>query len=172
MATQNKIDIVKSLTNKIRQAKSIVFADYSRLTHKQLEDLRKKLAKVEGQFVVAKNTLLKRAFTQVNQNAVEESHITGATGTLLALNDEVGPIKELINFFKTAAAGIVKGGFLGNVKLTPADVEKLASLPSRKELLGKLVGQLQAPLYGLHNALSWNTRKLVWTLEAVKNTKN
>ena len=151
-------------------AKSIVFTDYSKLTHKQLEELRKNLKKVQGEFIVSKNSLLKRALTSINQ-AVEEAHLTGATGALLSMADEVSPIKTLVNFFKTAAAGAVKGGLLGTVALSQNDVAKLAKLPPRIELYGQLVGQLQAPIYGLHNALSWNMRKLVWTLEAVKSKK-
>ncbi len=170
MSTQKKTDIVNALTNKLKDAKSIVFADYSKLTHKQLEELRKKLKTVEGQFVVAKNTFLKRALTTLNKT-VEEAHITGATAALLAYADEIAPIKELIKFFKTASAGVVKGGFLGESKLTIADVEKLATLPTRHQLYSKLVGQLQAPIYGLHHSLSWNLRTLVWSLEAVKNKK-
>lgn len=170
MATQKKIEIVKDLTDMLQQAKSIVFADYSRLTHKQLEDLRKKLKKVEGRFIVVKNNLLKRAFQNLNRK-LDESHITGATGVLLALADEVAPIKELVNFFKTAAAGVVKSGLLGDILLTHADVTKLAGLPSRQQLYANLANQLQSPIYGLHNALSWNIRKLVWTLEAVRLKK-
>ncbi len=67
--------------------------------------------------------------------------------------------------------GKTNGGLLGLQVLTDSDVSKLASLPSRDMLLGKLVGQLNAPIQGLHYGLQWNLNKLVWALDAVKGTK-
>lgn len=170
MATQKKIDIVKELTEKLRRAKALYLIDPTGLKHKQLEDLRKNLKKVEAEFTISKNTLFKRALAGVKRT-VSETQLTGATATLFAYADEVAPIRELVAFFKNAAAGKIKTGLLGTQELTTADVERLATLPPRDTLLAQLVGQLQAPIYGLHNALSWNMRKLVWALEAVKVKK-
>lgn len=161
--TQKKIDTVSELTDKVARAKSIILTDYRGLKHKQLEELRRGLKKLDAQFVVTKNTLLQRA------GAVQSK---GATAALFSFGDEVTPIKELLKFFKTAGAGFTKGGLLGDVALTDADVIKLAALPARPVLLGRLVGQLNAPIQGLHYALSWNLNKLVWALDAVKKIKN
>lgn len=171
MATQKKIDTVKELTDRLTRAKTLVLADPAGLKHKQLEDLRKKLKMVEGEFTVAKNSLLKRALLEAKKT-ISEANLTGATATLFAYADEVAPLKELINFFKTAAAGKIKSGLFWNKEMAAAEIERLAALPTHDQLLSQLVGQLQAPLYGLHNALSWNLRKLVWSLEAVKKTKS
>ena len=160
--TQKKIDTVTELSEKVAKAKSIVLADYTGLKHKQLEDFRKTLKKLDAQFVVTKNTLLARAGLTKNE---------GATGALFAYSDEVAPLKELLKFFKAAGAGKTKGGFLGNTVLAEADVLKLSALPARPQLLGMLVGQLNAPIQGLHYALNWNLNKLVWSLNAVKNKK-
>ena len=150
------------LTAKVAKSKSIVLADYRGLKHKQLEELRRNLKKLDAQFVVTKNTLLARAGMTKNE---------GATAALFAYADEVAPLKELLKFFKTAGAGITKGGLLGTTMLTEADVTKLSALPARPQLLGRLVGQLNAPIQGLHYALNWNLNKLVWGLNAVKNKK-
>ena len=162
MATQKKIDTVSELTDKVAKAKSIVLADYRGLKHKQLEELRRNLKKLDAQFVVTKNTLLARAGMTKNE---------GATAALFAYADEVAPLKELLKFFKTAGAGITKGGLLGSTVLAEADVAKLATLPTRPQLLGRLVGQLNAPIQGLHYGLNWNLNKLVWGLNAVKGKK-
>lgn len=161
--TQKKIDTVTELTAKVAKAKSIVLADYRGLKHKQLEELRRALKKLDAQFVVTKNTLLTRAGMAKNK---------GATAALFAFSDEVAPLKELLKFFKAAGAGITKGGLLGTHTLSEADVSRLAALPTRTQLLGQLVGQLNAPIQGLHHALNWNINKLVWALNAVKSTKN
>ncbi len=169
MATQKKIDTVANLTEKISRAKSIVLADYRGLKHKQLEELRKALKKSDAQFLITKNTLLRRALG--DKAKAVESQLSDATATLFAYADEVAPLKELLKFFKTAGFGKTKGGLLGETMLAEADVHRLAALPSRGELLGQLVRQLNAPIQGLHYALNWNINKLVWALNAVKSNK-
>lgn len=170
MATQKKIDVVKELTDKLNRTKAFFVAEYEGLTHKQLEEVRKKLKKVEGELAVVKNNLLKRALKE-SKKTVDESVFNGPSASLFAYKDEIAPLKELVTFFKTATKGKVKFGLMGNDPVAESDIERLSSLPTRNVLLSKLVGQLQAPVQGLHNALSWNIRKLVWTLDAVKSKK-
>ncbi len=171
MPKQKNIDLVKDLTDKLNKAKAVVLADYTKLTHKQLEQVRTAVKKAEGELVVVKNTLLKKALADA-QKTIDSSYLQGATVTLFAYADEAGPIKALTKFFKDFTVGQVKTGLLGTKELSQSQINQLASLPTRDVLLAKLVGQLQSPLYGLHNALSWNLRKLVWTLEAVRNKKS
>ncbi len=178
MPTQKKIDTVSLLTDKISRAKAMVFVDYRGLKHKQMEEIRKILKKLEGEFTVAKNRLMVRALAQKRSNLVDEQQgstfakfLTDTTATLFSYADEVAPLKELLKYFKTAGAGIPKGGLLGASVLTDTDVTRLASLPTRHILLSQLVGQLNAPIQGLHYALNWNINKLVWALQAVKSNK-
>lgn len=166
MATQKKVDQVNELADKVGKAKSVVFADYRGLKHKQLEELRKKLKKVEGEFTVSKNRLLLRALGEKAEDV--KSFLTDSTATLFAYGDEVAPLKELMKFFKAAAMGKTKGGLLGNATLSDADVTKLATLPTREVILGQVVGRLNGPIQGLHYGLSWNLNKLVWALNNLK----
>jgi len=167
--TKRKIDAVTELTEKVAKAKSIVLADYRGLKHKQLEELRRTLKKANAEFAVTKNRLFAKALG--DKAAAIESQLTEATGALFAYADEVAPLKELLKFFKTAGFGKTKGGLLGSVALSDADVTKLSTLPARPVLLGQLVRQLNAPIQSLHYALQWNMNKLVWGLNAVKNMK-
>lgn len=165
MATQKKIDTVSLLTDKISRAKAMVFVDYRGLKHKQMEELRKNLKKLKGEFIIAKNRLMMRTLGK-------EVVLTDTTATLFAYEDEVSPLKELLKYFKTAGAGKTKGGFLGQTLLSDTDVTRLAALPNRQVLLGQLVGQLNAPIQGFHHALSWNINKLAWALNAIQSKKN
>jgi large subunit ribosomal protein L10 len=169
MATQKKIDTVKNLTDKLGKARSVVFADYTGIKHKQLETLRKNLKKTGAEFTVTKNKLLERALSDTAKSVAP--YLKENTGTLFNYDDEVGGLKELLKFFKLTALGKTKGGLLGNIALTDSDVDRLSKLPSRQALLGQLAGQLMAPLSGLHYALSWNINRLVWGLNAVKTKK-
>lgn len=169
MATQKKIDTISNLTDKITKAKSMVFVDYRGLKHKQMEELRRTLKKHQGELTVAKNRLLLRSLSDKAESL--KTILSDTTATLFAYADEVAPLKELLKFLKVAGVGKTKGGLLDNTILTDAEVTRLAALPSRDVLLGRLVGQLNAPVQGLHYALSWNINKLVWALNAVKNKK-
>lgn len=169
MATQRKIDTVTELTEKVGRAKAMVVTDYRGLKHKQLEELHKLLKKSEGEYVVAKNRLLLRALGSLGEGIKESLHET--TAVLFAYADEVAPLKEVVKFFKAAGAGKLKAGLLGTQVLSDAEVTRLSTLPNREVLLAKLVGQLNAPIQGLHYSLSWNLNKLVWALNAVKGTK-
>ncbi|MEK7119362.1 MAG: 50S ribosomal protein L10 [Patescibacteria group bacterium] len=173
MATQKKIDTVTLLTDKISRAKAMVFVDYRGLKHKQMEELRKNLKKVEAEFTVAKNRLMKRALDSAKKglNPVETGFLSDTTATLFSYADEITPLKELLKYFKVAGAGIPKAGFLGETVLNESDITKLAGLPSRRMLLTILVVQLNAPIQGLHRALSWNINTLVWGLNAIKEKK-
>ena len=167
--TQRKIDAVTELTDKIGKAKSIVLADYRGLKHKQLEELRRALKKTDADFSVTKNRLFAKALGDKAKSI--EGQLKESTAALFAYADEVAPLTVLLKFFKTAGFGKTKGGLLGDKVLTDADVTKLAALPARPVLLAQLVGQLNAPIQGLHYALNWNFNKLVWALNSIKEKK-
>lgn len=166
MATQKKIETVKNLSEKVSRARAIFLADYRGLKHRQLEELRKLLKKVNSEITITKNRLLKRAIG--DQAASLEKDLNDATATLFAYADPVAPLKELLKFFKTSGVGKTKAGLFGQTRLTTDEVIRLAQLPSREILLTKLVSELNTPIQNLHRALSWNINKLVWALSAIK----
>lgn len=166
MPTQRKIDTVTSLSSKLSRAKSVVVADYRGLKHKQLEELRKTLKKVEAEFTIAKNRLFMRALGEKAEKLGRS--LSQTTAILFSYGDEVAPIRELLKFFKTAGTGSAKAGLLGENPLTDSDVTKLSTLPTHDVLLGQLVRGLNTPIQGLHYALQWNLKKLVYVLNAVK----
>lgn len=169
MATPRKIETVQALTKKVADAKSIILADYRGLKHKQLEDLRRQLKKVNGEFVITKNRLLLKALG--DRSDLLKDALNDTTATLFSYADEVNPLKEMLKFFKGAGFGKTKAALVGTTAFNAKDVTKLATLPSRDILLSKMVGQMQAPLYGLHNALTWNIRSLAYALQAIQEKK-
>jgi large subunit ribosomal protein L10 len=169
VGTPKKLESVTELTDKVSRAKSIILTEYQGIKHKQLEELRRIMKKNNAEFVVSKNRLMKRALG--DKAASIETLLEQPNAALFAYGDEVAPLKELLKFFKGVGFGKTKGGILGDTTLTEKDVTKLATLPSKEILLGKLVRQLNAPIQGLHYALQWNMNKLVWALDAVKEKK-
>jgi len=149
----------------------MVFANYQGLTHQQLEKLKKNLKKAEAEFVAVKNTLLQRALKgKIDAEATKE-HFSQPTGALFIYNDIVDPLKELAKTIKEFKMPVIKFGILEGKIVTGQEVTKIASLPPLPVLQAQLLGQMQAPISGLHRALNWNIQSLVMTLKAIETKK-
>lgn len=152
--------IVEALREKLSRAKSVVLADYRGLTHKQSEELHRAVKKAGGEFVVAKNSLLKIAGGY---------QTTGPTAALLAYEDELAPLKELAKTIKTLGLPKIKLGFIGKTQYADTEIEAISKLPAKEVLQAQVVSRLSGPLYGLTYSLNSNLQKLVLVLEGVKN---
>ena len=180
MPSQKNINQLAQLKEKLGRARSVVFADYAGLSVGQQTVLRSKVAEAGGEFTVAKNTLLKLSLEQVQSSTPKggqakfkvQSYLAGPTAVLFSYQDEVMPLKVMVEFAKGAEKPTVKGGFLGVLELTADQVLELAKLPGKNELIVQLLGGLQSPAYGLVNVLQGNLRKLVYVLDAVKAKKS
>lgn len=168
---QKKEGIVAEISEKVTKAKGMVFTNYQGLTHQQLERFKKALRTLEADFVITKNTLLKRALQgkEISQENLDK--FKQATGTLFLYNDPIGPLKELAKLIKEVKMPTIKFGFLDGKSLTENDVLKLSTLPPLPILRSQLVGQLQSPIAGLHRSLNWNLQKFVMTLKAIETNK-
>lgn len=173
MPSQRNINQLAGLKDKLGRAKSVMFADYAGLSVGQQTVLRAKVVEAGGEFTVAKNTLLKLALAQVNSEQLTvNSSLVGPTAVLFSYQDEVLPLKVMVEFAKGAEKPTVKGGFLGKQELSAQQVLELAKLPSKLELLVKLMQQIQGPAYGLVRVLNGNAQKLVYALDAIGRSKH
>lgn len=166
---ENKEKLVAGLSEKVAKAKAIVFANYQGMTHVQLEGLKKALKASEAELVVTKNTLVKIALDQTKGLKIDD--LQGGTVTLFAYKDIVAPLKEIAKSFKNIKFPQVKFGFLDGKMISTEEVLRLGTLPSREVLLAQLVGNMKAPISGLHRALSWNLQKFVMTLGAIQKQR-
>ncbi|OIN89330.1 50S ribosomal protein L10 [Candidatus Beckwithbacteria bacterium CG22_combo_CG10-13_8_21_14_all_01_47_9] len=160
MPSKKNVATVNLLKTKLKNAKSLVFADASGLSVNLQRELRQAVKLAGGELIVVKNTLLKLAL------GVKEI-LPGPTITLLAYGDEIAPIKALAEFAKAHELPKIKAGFLAKEPLAKDQVETLANLPTKIELLTKTIGTLQAPISGFVNVLQGNLRKLVYVLSAI-----
>lgn len=163
---EKKEAIVAKLAEKAARAKAFVFTNPSGMTHKQLEQLKKGLKRVDAELVITKNTLLKLA---LRDDALK--HLSGQTATLFSYGDTLAALKELAKTIKSLNLPTVKLGLIDGKTLHSDEVTRLATLPSREVLIAQLVSTMQAPLYRLHRALQWNPQRLVFTLKAVEQSK-
>ncbi len=167
---EQKNKIVSNLKEKISQMKSLVFFGYEGLTVKDIEDLRRKCKEAGIEYTVPKKTLLsvamKEAGVEVNPKDIKENY-----GIAISLKDEVVVAKILHDFVKAHEAAKILGGVFFGKLADQTMVLQLAKLPSREQLLAKLVGSINAPVSGFVNVLAGNLRGLVQVLNSIKNKK-
>lgn len=167
-----KKTILKDLNDKIDQSKAIYFAKFNAFGVKDNEDLRKELKKEKGEYLVAKKTLLKLALENNKIEIVNPRDFDGQVATIFGYEDQVMPAK-VIDKFKEKVKDKIEfvGGILDGRYYNAKEVEALAKLPGKQELLAKLVGSLNAPVSGFVNALAGNLRNLVYVLKAIEEKK-
>lgn len=167
---KQKEEIIDKFDDKVSRAKSAVIIDYKGLKVKETEELRNLLRTKGVDFNVTKNTLVKIAFKKYGIE-IDESVFKKPVAIAFAFEDEVAPAKEIDLFAKKHEAMEILGGILEKKMIDANMVKKLASLPSREELLSKMVGSIAAPLSGMVNVLAGNLRGLVNVLNSYKEKK-
>lgn len=171
MLTRNqKEEIVNKLSDEIKSSKSVVFTDYKGVSVKDMENLRGSLREEEASVKVVKKKLASIALKNAGVD-MDAKELDGQLAIAVSQGDEVSPAKIINNFSKENENLKILGGLLGSEKLSEEQVISLAKLPSKEELLGKLVGTLNAPLSGFVNVLQGNQRSLVQVLKAVSDNK-
>lgn len=169
---QKKEAIVAQLADKIEKSKGIVFANYQGLTHQQLETFKKGLKKANAELFASKNTLFMRALADTFNVEDSKQHFNKPTAALFIYGDVVEPLKLLNKTIKELKLPEIKFGYLDKKVVSDKDVVTIATLPPIEVLRAQLLGQMNAPIQGLHRALSWNMQSLVMTLNAIKEQKS
>ena len=168
MPSQKNINQLKTLTEKLEKASSVVLLDYKGLTHEQLADLRKKLIESGSSLMVTKNTLLKRAMKQWNNETtgqLTKDSFAGPTATLFVADDPLPPLKTLSQFSAGLDLPKIKIGILEGEVAEKEKILRLANLPSKEVLTAQVIGGLKAPTQRLIFALNWNLQKLMLVLK-------
>jgi len=165
---ENKKQKVKELKEKISSAKVIVLANYAGFSVKEITELRKNLYKQESEYSVVKNTILERAVAEAGFADLKEC-LVGPTAMLLGYSDPVTPLKTLVDFIKEVEKGEIKAGVIEKSLLKKEQLLEVAKLPSREELIAKVVRGCKSPLYGLVNVLQGPIRGLVYALNAIRD---
>ena len=163
---QQKKDIVKDLTQKLADAKGVVFSSFQGLPSRDVQELRSTLRKQDTIYKVVKNTLLKRVLRNLGLDTSAFTHKIPLSVSF-SKDDELGPAKALAEFAKTHEKFQIVAGILDKRMLDQQQVVVLAALPGKQELRGQLAGVIASPLRGLVRVLSGNLRGLVTVLKAV-----
>ncbi|MDA3958450.1 50S ribosomal protein L10 [Oceanispirochaeta sp.] len=166
---QSKIDAVKALKEQFDGVNSFFFTDYRGLTVEQVTILRAKLREQDAEYHVIKNNLAKIAMQDLGKDGLNDL-LVGPTAVALA-HDEAGPVAKTILDFGKKTTVTMKGGFLDGAFFDEAAVVAFSKLPTRTELIAKLMATMQAPVQNVAFVLNGVTTKLVRTLAAVAEQK-
>jgi large subunit ribosomal protein L10 len=164
MNQTEKQAIVAELRDKMQGAKALYYTDFTGLNVKQMTDLRRRLRKGGVEYVVIKNTLALRA---VNESGLAGTRLRGPTGIVIG-KDPVVAAKVLTDFAREFEKPGVKGGLLDGKSIDSAQVKKLATMPSREQLLAELGAGLQSPLAAMAGALNGVLTTFVGALDALR----
>ncbi len=169
----HKQEAVAKIKDILANSKGVVFADYRGITVAQDTALRKKLREAGVEYKVVKNTLTNIAAQEAGIEGLTK-YLEGLTVMAYSLSDAVLPAKLISEFIKDSKIKTyeIKSGIVDGKVIDAEGVKQLASLPPKEVLLAKMLGSMQAPITGFVNVLQGNIRKLVYTLEAVKNKKS
>ena len=172
MANSVKVEMVEELHGMFSRAKSAVVANYQGIDAEGIRALRVHMRNRSVDFRVVKNTLARRAVKDTSLEVLSED-FKGPISILVGFEDAVAPAKALADFAKSVATkspevicGVVEGK-----KVSPGEVQALAELPSREELISQMLSVFQGPTTNFAGVFSSLLRKLVGTLDAVREKK-
>jgi large subunit ribosomal protein L10 len=168
MKRTEKEQLVIELKQKLEGATALYYTDFTGLNVKRMTELRRRFRKANVEYVVIKNTLALRA---VNESGLAGERLRGPTGLVVA-KDPVTAAKLLTDFAKeNDKKPTVKGGVFEGKRIDTAQVTKLASMPSREQMLAELGAGLMSPLAAFAGALSGVLYMFVGALEALRTQR-
>ncbi len=140
-----KQPVVKEISEKIEGAQSLVLVDHRGLTVAQDTELRKQLRAEGISYKVYKNTMMNLAFKGTEYEGLLQ-YLEGPSALAVSKEDATAPARILVNFAKTADKLEIKGGIVEGTLYDAAALNEIAKIPSRNDLLSKLLGSMQSPI--------------------------
>jgi len=167
ISKQEKQQILKDLTDNFSKQKAVIFTDFTGLKTSHLEKLRRELKKENMRYLVAKKTLIDLALKKCDINDLKTEELSGQIGIVFSYNDEILPAKTIYKFCKENENMKILKGIIDKKVVEKEEIEKLAKLPSKQELLAQLVNGFSSPLYGLVYSLQGNLQRLIYVLSNI-----
>ena len=164
MNVDEKRKVVERLAERIRDADSMIVADYRGLTVTQIADVRGALREAGASFAVAKNTLARRAAEEAGKPLLVDL-LQGPTAIAFVGDDAAATAKKLSEVARTTRILTVRGAGLEGEALSADEVRQLGELPSKDVLRAQVVGAVASPLQGAYNVLAAPLREFLVVLD-------
>jgi len=164
MNVDEKRKVVEKLAERIRDADSMIVADYRGLTVTQIADVRGALRETGASFAVAKNTLARRAAEEAGKPLLVDL-LQGPTAIAFVGDDAAAAAKKLSEVARTTRILAVRGAVLEGRALSAEEVRQLGELPSKDVLRAQVVGAVASPIQGAYNVLAAPLREFLVVLD-------
>ena len=167
MPTQQKIDRVSALADKLERSTIALTADYTGMSVNEMNELRRQMRANGVEFTIIKNTLMDLAAEVANRPQFKDL-VQGPTAVAFGYEDPLNVAKAISDFVRTTRSLLaVKGAIMGDGPvMSPQEVSRLASLPPKAQLIANLLGQLQSPIQRLLGVLNGPLRSFDGLLQA------
>jgi large subunit ribosomal protein L10 len=166
MPNAEKVELVKEITGELSKSDAVWVVDYRGLTVKLAEELRGLVRDQGASLKVYKNSFTERALKGLELPELGEI-LAGPSAFIFVAGDPVATAKVLKTFAKAHDKLQIKGGLLNKQLVTADQIRAIADLPSREELIAKLLGTIQNPLTSIVRVINGPAEKFVRTLQAV-----
>ena len=170
VALETKKLMIKEITSRLNSAETLIVTRYKGLSAQDINEFRKELKKIAGEYLIVKDSMAKIALKDAANNRITE-FIQGEVGIIVHKSDPSIVSKAIVKFSKDHEFLKICGGFSNGEILSNKDIIAIASLPSREVLLAKLANVLNSPIQGLAVSLNGVICKLAYALNAVKEKK-
>ncbi len=172
MNKHDKEQSVLEIKEKLNKASSIYLTDFSGLTVAQTNELRDDLFNAKVEYKVFKNTLVKKALEQTDgkfntQSEKINEFLKGQTGIIFAFDDPVTPAKIIKKFYDKGEKPKLKLALVENIAYVSKQLNILAALPTKPEIISSIIGSLHSPISGIVGAINAVLRDLASVVEEV-----
>lgn len=169
MDRTQKESFVAALRDRINRAPVLYLTDFTGLDVKAMSQLRRSLKNSGAEYLVVKNRLAMRAFAETDEFPDITESLEGPTGLVFGYEGPVSAAKTLSEFAKEHdQKPVFKLGVVDRQILQPEQIDKLAKLPTREQLLAELAGAFEAPMAALASALEAKVQEMAGLLDALK----
>lgn len=171
MPNNKNVELLKNVQDKVAKSKSILFSDFKGVSARDLTSFREDIKSKGGEVFVSKNTLLKIALKDMEGNEKASESLTGQTIAVVAYEDPISTIKSFFDLSKKIENLKAKCGFFDNKFVDEKSLAEISKLPSKEELIGRLIGSMNSPVYKFVNTLNQSKSKIVYVLNSIANQK-
>lgn len=175
MNKEEKVQAIQEIKGMIESSEAMYFADFAGLKVEEVNELRKEFYKSKVKYKVVKNTLTAIALKETDKYQLHVESLVetlkGPTGVVFASEDPAAPAKIIKRFFDKIERPKLKIAVVENELYDSKKLNNLASLPTKKELIGSIVGSLNSPVTGIVGSVNAVMRDLFSVIEEAAKQK-
>lgn len=170
MNRTQKADVVANLHERFARATVVIATGFQGLTVEEISGLRRRIREAKAEFKVVKNSLVRRAVEDTSVTALADA-LTGPVAVTFGYADPIAPVKALVEFAQRDPRLTLLGGVVEAHFVTGDGIKRLATLPSRMQLLARVAAGLNAPMAGLVTVLAGPVKGIIQMLAAIRDQR-